>query len=373
MKNWTKLFLFASLLLALFFLPTRVNAQTPTGTVTSDDGGKVVLGSSYTLRSGETLAGDLVIFGGSATIEQDAVVNGDIAVFGGTLSVSGQVDGSISAMGGSVNLNETAVVKGDVQTMGVVVNQIEGALVQGDVIAEDAENLDLPKVNPWNWLSENTGPMIGSAFSSIGSMLWAMLRALALGLIALLIALLAPRPTERVTRAVTNAPGVSAGIGLLTFVVAPALILVLAITIILIPFSLLGVVVIVAAAIFAWAAIGMELGKRLAALFKVQWAEPVAAGIGAAFLSLLISLLSVIPCVDGIVATAALAFGLGGIVLSRFGTQNYPIAPAPAVGRPVPAAPARSEPSPAPAVMPVIPEEKPAEPPAQDENPEVKP
>lgn len=370
MKNWTKVFIFASLLLALFFLPAQVSAQTPTDTVTTDDGGKVVFGSAYTLRSGETLAGDLVIFGGSATIEEGAEVSGDIAIFGGTLSVSGHVSGSISAMGGSVNLNETAVVDGNVQTMGVVVNQIEGALVQGDVIAEDAESLDLPKVNPWNWLSETASPMVGSAFRSIGSMMWAVLRALALGLIALLIALLAPQPTERVTHAVTSAPGVSAGIGLLTFVVAPALILVLAITIILIPFSLLGVVVVVAAAIFAWAAVGLELGKRLATLFKVHWAEPVAAGIGAAFLSLLVSMLSVIPCVDWIVAMAALAFGLGGIVLSRFGTQLYPVAVT--VGRPA-AAPARRETSAPPAVMPVIPEEKPGEPPAQDENPESKP
>ncbi len=368
MKKLIKSLVLVSMLVAVFALPARVNAQTPTGPITVDDGGKVVFGSAYTLRDGETLAGDLVIFGGSATVEQNAVVDGDIAIFGGSLSISGRVTGSISAMGGSVNLNETSVVEGDVQTMGVVVNQIEGALVKGSVTTENPDNLNLPKINPFSWLQNNASPAIGGAFRSIGAGLWAILQALALGLISLLIALLAPRPTSRVTHAITSAPGVSAGMGVLTFIVAPALILVLAVTIILIPFSLLGIVVIFAATVFAWAAVGQEVGNRLAGLFKVQWAEPVAAGIGAAFLSLLASLLSVILCFNWILVAAVLAFGLGGIVLSRFGTQDYPSVLTPP--RQVAVAPVQREPSPVPAVMPVIPGDKPSEPPAQDQKPD---
>ncbi|TLN18743.1 hypothetical protein FDZ74_06785 [bacterium] len=70
MKNFTKFLILASLLVVLFALPAQVNAQDPTNQLTTDDGGKVVFGSSYTLRSGETLAGDLVVFGGSAAIEE---------------------------------------------------------------------------------------------------------------------------------------------------------------------------------------------------------------------------------------------------------------------------------------------------------------
>ncbi|GAP14254.1 polymer-forming cytoskeletal [Longilinea arvoryzae] len=366
MKKFTKLLIFASLLMVLFALPGQVNAQTPTPTVVTNDNGKVVFGSTYTLPSGQALDGDLVVFGGSATIEKDAVVNGNVAIFGSTLSVSGHVTGNISAMGGSVNLNESAIVDGNVETMGVVLNQLEGAMVKGNTVTESPDQLNLPKIDPGNWL-----PNFGGAFRSIGSALWAVLRALALGLIALLISMLAPHPTRRVTTAITSAPAISVGMGLLTFFVAPALVLVLAITIILIPFSLLGVLVIIAAAMFAWAAVGQELGNRLAVLFKVQWAEPVAAGIGAAFLSLLVSLVSVIPCFNWILVIAVLAFGFGGIVLSRAGTQDYPHPAAPL--RPASVAPAQGNPAPAPSVMPVIPEPKPAEPPSQgkDSNPQA--
>ena len=368
MKNFIKLLILASLIAVLFALPTGVKAQDPTNQLTTEDGGKVVFGSAYTLGSGETLTGDLVVFGGSAAIEEGAVVEGDVAIFGGSLSVSGHITGSISAMGGSVNLNETAVVDGDVQSMGVVINQAEGALVSGAIIAEDPDGLNLPRVNPGDWFPDAVTPAFGGPFRSFGTALWALLRALALGLMALLIAMLAPHPTRRVTQTITSAPAVSPGIGLLTFVVAPALVLILAITIILIPFSLLGIVVILAAAIFAWTAVGLELGNRLAVLFKAQWAEPVAAGIGAAFLSLVASLISILPCVDWIVTTVALAFGLGAIVLSRFGTQDYPNLGTPS--RPAPPAPVTREPSPTPAVMPVIPEPEPGEPaPGNDDLP----
>ncbi len=363
MKKFTKLLILVSLLIVWFALPGQVNAQTPTQTVTTNDNGKVVFGSTYTLPSGETLDGDLVVFGGTATIEKDARVNGNIAIFGSTLSVSGQVSGDISAMGGSINLNETAVVDGNVQTMGVVLNQLEGALVKGNTVTESPDSFNLPKIDPGNWL-----PNFGGMFQSIGSVMWAILRALALGLIGLLISMLAPRPTRRVTNAITSTPAISAGMGLLTFFVAPALVLVLAITLILIPFSLLGMLAIIVAGLFAWAAVGQEMGNRLALLFKVQWAEPVAAGIGAAFLSLLVSLVSVIPCVNWILVVAVLAFGFGGIVLTRAGTQDYPQPSAPV--RPAPTAPsAPVNPAPAPGVMPVIPEPKPAEPPSQSEEP----
>lgn len=367
MKKFTKLLILASLLVILFAIPGPVSAQTPTQSVITNDDGKVVFGSAYTLPSGETLDGDLVVFGGSATIEQGATVDGNIAIFGGTLSVSGHVTGNISAMGGSINLNESAIVDGDMETMSVVVNQLEGALVKGNTITEKPADLQFPKIDLGDWVSNTAS----AGFHTVGTALWAALRALALGLISLLISMLAPRPTKRVINAVTSAPGISVGMGLLTFVVAPALVLVLAITLILIPFSLLGIMAILAAAIFAWAAVGQELGNRLAGLFKVQWAEPVAAGIGAAFLSLLVSLVSVIPCIDWILVAAVLAFGLGGIVLTRVGTQDYPTPAAPA--RPVPPAPAQTSPSPAPAVMPVIPEPKPAEPPAQGEEPKQQP
>ena len=47
--------------------------------------GRVVLGQNFTLKAGETLAGDLVIIGGQAVVERGAVVQGDTVVIGGNM------------------------------------------------------------------------------------------------------------------------------------------------------------------------------------------------------------------------------------------------------------------------------------------------
>lgn len=76
-----------------FLLPGSALAQGSTGD-------EVVVGGSYTLKSGETLDGNLFVIGGNATIEEGATLNGDIVVAGGYLTISGLVNGDIYATGG---------------------------------------------------------------------------------------------------------------------------------------------------------------------------------------------------------------------------------------------------------------------------------
>ena len=54
--------------------------------------------------------------------------------------------------------------------------------------------------------------------------------------------------------------------------------LILAITILLIPVSFIGLVLLLAAGLFGWIAIGLEVGKRLAEAFKWELQPPAAAG-----------------------------------------------------------------------------------------------
>ena len=71
MKTITKIA--ALVLLALLvFLP----AQPAAAKGTSFDG-QVIFGQSYTLKSGDTLSGDLVVFGGAALIEEGATAQGN--------------------------------------------------------------------------------------------------------------------------------------------------------------------------------------------------------------------------------------------------------------------------------------------------------
>src|SRR5512135_653627 len=96
--------------------------------------GKVVIGNSFTLKSGETLTGDLVIIGGQAVVEQGALVQGDTVIIGGNLQLDGQVDGDAVVIGGLVSLGSTSSLAGDAVTVGGTVQRAEGAHVGGNIL-----------------------------------------------------------------------------------------------------------------------------------------------------------------------------------------------------------------------------------------------
>jgi hypothetical protein len=146
--------------------------------------------------------------------------------------------------------------------------------------------------------------------------------ALALAALGLLVVLFWPKQTEVVGRAVFAAPLPSAGVGLLTGVVAVVLIILLAITICLSPVAFLLGVAMLVAGLFGWVAIGLLVGRRLLEAFNVKGITSlmaVAAG------TLLISVLRAVPCLGAIMGFVVGCAGLGAVVLTRFGRQAYPL------------------------------------------------
>ncbi len=143
----------------------------------------------------------------------------------------------------------------------------------------------------------------------------------------MLIALLWSKATQRVASAITVNPIGTGGFGCLTLIVAPGLLILVALTFILIPLSLLGFLLLLAAVLFGWTAINLEVGNRLAKLFRVNWSAPIAAGIGALVFNLVIFGLAMIPCFGWALTTMVVLFALGGVLLTRFGTHDYPEPP----------------------------------------------
>jgi hypothetical protein len=117
---------------------------------------------------------------------------------------------------------------------------------------------------------------------------------------------------------------ISGGLGLLTAVVAPLLLLLIAITIIGIPLSLIGAFLLALAWALGVIVLGTETGKRLADLLKQQWALPVAAGIGTLLLVIVINAIGIIDCIGWIPKVVVGVVGLGAVLLTRFGTRPYP-------------------------------------------------
>jgi len=322
----------------LLILLLLVGLAVPTTALAQDrSGDEFVFGGVFTLDEGDRLRGNLYVFGGVATVEEKARVSGDVIVFGGALDIAGEVEGDITIMGGNVELRETAVVEGDVNSVGGSITPAEGAVIEGDF----NEGLNAP----FAIFTPSVGPRtidrdIKVDFNPIVDFLWFMFRTFLWAALAIVAVLFLPRQTERTANAALAQPLISIGVGLLTIIVVPIVLIILLITIIGIPVSLLGML----ALFIIWAlgivSLGTELGRRLAVLLKQDWALPVSAGLGTFILIFLANGIGqAVPCVGWLVPLALGLLGVGAVLLTRFGTQDYPPVYPPAPGSPVGPAP----------------------------------
>ncbi|MCO6449775.1 MAG: polymer-forming cytoskeletal protein [Caldilineales bacterium] len=359
--------LLVALVLSLLVIPGVAYAQDP------DYGDQVIFGSNFVLHSGETINGDLAVFGGSVSLEEGSQVKGDVVVFGGSLLVRGMVDGDIAVIGGSVQLDSTAVVTGDVSGFGGSINQSPGAEIKGSTVEgfrfdqSGGPEIRIPGIPPIPFGPDAvpeiniTSPMQRGPFEwFIGYFLRGMS---AIALAAILAALgvvlvvLFPKPTERVATTASENAVVSFGSGCLTLVLGIPLLILLAITICLIPLSVVLGVALIAAWVFGWLAVGWLLGKRLLLALNTENHTPVIeAVVGVAVLTLVWQLPGVVPCVGGflswLIGLVVGCIGLGAVMLSKFGTRTYG-APPPA--RTTPAGP--QLPPPPASALPVVEED----------------
>lgn len=319
MSRFAKITLIYIMLVGLTLaLPGPVYAQGPSG-----NDSPVIFGSNYNLPSGQTIK-DLVVFGGNAMLEKGSIVTGDVVIFGGNLTIDGEVRGDVTTFGGNAQVRQGAFVGGDLNSLGGSTQVSPEATVKGNrVSGVGGLPLGIPTkiYTPTFWVDFGTGAGILSAIFS----------SLMLALLAVLITLFLPMPTERVAETINTQPVISGAVGLLTLVVTPALFLTLAITVILIPLGLIGLLIFAIALLFGWVALGLEIGKRVIGLFHGQWATPVSAGIGTLILSVVTSLGMILTgesfwtlfCVGIPLLTLVLMIGLGAVVASKFGATVY--------------------------------------------------
>jgi len=289
-----------------------------------------VFGDTYTLHSGDTLVGDLFILGGSVTLEENSRVEGNVILVGGSLSIQGAIEKDLVALGGTPTIESTGRIGGDAVTIG---SNLSGDtdLVAGEIITEHSGVFNIKMFDErFPTVGVARVPFLWGILSTFFSVFF--MTAMAIGIV-----LIMPKQTERTARVLVQQPVASGGMGCLTVAIAPIILVALAITIILIPVSLLGAAALVALVIFGWAAIGLGLGKRLAQALHQDWHPAVAAGIGTFGLTLVtLGLSRVIICVGWMLPFLVSMVALGAVMLVFFGARQTP---APAVVAMQPAVP----------------------------------
>ena len=254
-------------------------------------------------------ATSVVKINNDVTIEENMKVR-NVFVLRGQITISGTVEQNVVAIGGSIVLTRTAVVNGDVVALGGIIVMGKGADVHGTLTEINSSNIsaaisDLLSDDweGWSWLF--------AIFSVV--VFFAIL------ILALLIVALIPKPIQVIAETIkTNTFKVSLSglLGLLLIVPIAVLLTISVIGIVLIP---LEMILVVSAALLGFIAVSQLIGRRVLMLIK----RTGGGVIRQTFWGLItLWLIGWIPYVGWIIKVLAVVLGLGGVIMTRFGTKE---------------------------------------------------
>lgn len=355
---------------------------------------QVVVGKDLTVEKGDVYR-DIVVLGGHLTVAGQVI--GDAVVIGGRADVSGEITGDLAVVGGSIELGDGARIMGDVVSVGGSVTQAENVEVAGQVIEVSlAPNFNFGNFRgSWgNWGDWGRRREISDHASGWGRHArwfgffaagWELIGVLFCGLLACLVFLVARTPVERIAAQVADEPWKSGLVGLLTQILCvPVLVLVCLVLLIsiigiplllLVPFAILGFILV---AFLGYTAVAYWLGgwserrfgwhfgnPYFSLLLGVGMIEALALvgeflGLGPGPIKFFAAMFVLFGC---LVAYMAWTVGLGGAVLTRFGTWG-------GQGRGPASSPPGVPPSPADPLPPVPEWDEPSMPPDSPESPE---
>lgn len=234
----------------------------------------------------------------------------NVIVIGGQITVNGTVEQNVLAFGGSAVLTRTAVVGGDVVALGGIIAIGNGADVRGTLteinssnISEAISDLLSDDWEGWSWLF--------AIFSAAVFM--------AILVTAMLIVALIPKPIVTISECITlhtYRASIAGFVGLLMIAPVAILLALSVIGIVLIP---LQIILVICAAVFGFIAVAQLLGGRVLARIK----KPNDSLVRQTFWGLLILwLIGWIPYVGWMIKVLAIVLGLGGVMITRFGTKK---------------------------------------------------
>ncbi|MBN2472049.1 MAG: hypothetical protein JXN59_15110, partial [Anaerolineae bacterium] len=213
--------------------------------------GSLVTGDRHSLSAGEVLTGELLITDGEFVLAEGATLQGSLYILGGRAAIDGAITGNVSLFLGALALGETAVIEGTLNISGGELTQDPAATIRGPVTYGAEGQLDtLPESDR-------------GLFSGV-SVFWLVTQGVLVAALGGLLAQFAPRRLARATDAVRQHPVASGAMGLLLFIVGPALLVFMALTVLLIPLTVLGILGGVLLVASGWCVTGAALGDWLA-------------------------------------------------------------------------------------------------------------
>ena len=283
-------------------------------------------------------SGDKVRFGSGISVDEDEIVNGDVVSIFGSARVDGQVTGDTVVVLGDLTLGPDARVE-NVTVVGGELRRSSGARVTGELVEVGFGRLSR------DWFDWDDRPRMRFGLPEGAGMAWTLFRLMFLALIVAAVVFVAPATVRRVAGQVEVAPWKAGllgfGIQILFIPVLVVLVVVLAVSIIgipfllLIPFVILGFIV---ASLVGFAGVAFEIGRwvksrggtasgnmfAMALLGVVVIIAFALIGRGVALGGGLFSLFAAVVLVCAfLIEYAAWTVGMGAAALAGFSGKRY--------------------------------------------------
>jgi hypothetical protein len=248
----------------------------------------------------------LVKVGEDVEVPRAAAVDSAVAV-GGSVTVLGRVREDAVAVGGSVNVKGRGIVEGDAVAIGGKVIQDPGAIVRGDTV-----EIAAPGLTPM--MGFFTG---GGLFG--GLLLMNLLNFAGFLLVTIVIVAFLTNPLLKVSARIDKSIFKAFLWGVLALILIVPVVIILAISLVGIIFIPVWMVLVVAAILFGYISASQLLGKKILQAFKIKAKTTMLETLLGV---VLLWLIGMVPFLGWLIKGIAVCCGLGGVVLTRFGTQT---------------------------------------------------
>jgi hypothetical protein len=255
---------------------------------------------------------NIIKVGDDITIEEGTRVNHIIAI-GGQVTVYGVADGNVVSIGDSIVLAASSIVGGNVISVGGVIARGSGSEVYGSLTEVNASNLSqfLATVldsewDGWSWL-----------FAILSIILY-----LGLLILAILLVILIPKPLRVISDNVARNPYKTGFWGLLGLILVVPLALLLTISVIGVVLVPLEISIAIAGGLIGFIAVSRLVGHRIFVVLKKPEQTYMRETIwGVTFLWFV----GWVPYVGWMLKVFVILLGLGGVLVTRFGTHEKTI------------------------------------------------
>jgi len=246
---------------------------------------------------------------GSDVIIDEGTKVRNVFSIGGQITVDGSVEKHVIAVGGPIVLANTAIVGGDVVALGGVIVKGRGSVVHGDLTEINSDDISAAITSAlsdewegWSWIFA-----VVSLSMFIGVLL-----------LTLLIVHFIPKPIRLISTAIREMPLKVTLWGILGLIVIVPLAVLLAVSVVGIVLIPLEMTIVLCAVLLGFIAISQLVGEKLFVLLKRHDHSIMRETIWGL---IILWLIGWIPYVGWMLKVLAIVLGLGGVLVTRFGTS----------------------------------------------------